>query len=425
MMGLVMQDRKGLIIDEKQFFGPLYDLINDIDITDIDISGPIVWITLKTNERIKTDIEITQEFSDQFAKRVSDMESMPFHRMSPVLEAETDTLRITIVHEDVCQGRRSICIRKSLRNVRLTEESVIRDKYMSEETLSFLKSCVFSGMNIVIAGNPGAGKTECARFLSKYIPDDQRVITIEDTPEWHYRMMKRNSDCVEIKVGKNMDYTKAIKTCMRLNPKWMMLSEARSIEVLSLMECFSTGVKGMTTIHTDDVRTIPDRILNMAAQKRDESRLLNDIYTFIDIGVLIRRKEFHTEDGNREIRRFVDQMAVFTREDGINRTTLILDDGEATGAKLPESILKRFKRSGQEYRLDRVKDLIERNMELIKHEAEAQRMAEEKRRAGEEIMIAEEERRAEEVRRISEIADELEILKANGGTYRGERQESG
>lgn len=416
-----MQDRKGLIIDERQFFGPLYDLINDIDITDIDLSGPEVWITLKTNERIKTQIEVSQEFSDQFAKRVSDMESKPFHRMSPVLEAETDTLRITIVHEDVCQGRRTICIRKSLKNVRLTEANVISDQYMSEETLSFLKSCVISGMNFVIAGNPGAGKTECARFLSKYIPDDQRVITIEDTPEWHYRMMKRQSDCVEIKVGKNMDYTKAIKTCMRLNPKWMMLSEARSVEVLSLMECFSTGVKGMTTIHTDDVRKIPDRILNMAAQKRDEGRLLNDIYTFIDIGILIRRKEFETGDGKREVRRFVDQIAVFTREDGINRTSLILDEGEATGKELPESILKRFARSGQEYRLNKVKDLIERNMDLIRHEAEAQRRNAEKEK---DEAAAEEARRAEE-ERMRAIAGELEIMKANGGTYRGERQESG
>ena len=269
-----MKDRIGNIIDEEKFFGPLYPFTSNDEVTDIDFSGEELWITDCNNTRTRiSNIVLDEEFIEQFTKRVSNIVSQPFHKMNPVLEAETETLRITIVHESVCQGRRCICIRKSLPRVRINDENVISSGYMKTEVLELLKGCVKSGMNIVFAGNPGVGKTECARFFSNLIPAHEKVITIEDTPEWHYSKMNPGKDCVEMTVGKNMDYTKAIKTCMRLNPKWMILSEARSVEVLSLIEGFSTGVHGMTTIHTDDVRNIPDRILNMAAQKRDEDRL--------------------------------------------------------------------------------------------------------------------------------------------------------
>lgn len=339
-----MNTNKEIIIDENKFFGPLLKYIKDDSITDIDYAGKDLWITDCNSKRsIVQTVTLDEEFIEQFTKRVSNMISQPFHKMSPVLEAETDTLRITIVHEDVCQGKRCICIRKSLPKVRLTEENAIKSKYATKEILDFLKQCVKSELNMVFVGNPGAGKTECARFLANYIPSKDRVITIEDTPEWHYSKMNPKKDCVEIKVGKNIDYTKAIKTCMRLNPKWMMLSEARSIEVLSLIEGFSTGVKGITTIHTDDVRNIPDRILNMASQKRDEERLLNDIFTFVDVGILIKKKEMRDESGKFYTRRYINQVGLFSRDNGVNSITLIVDNGNFTGNPIPKSLKEKFK----------------------------------------------------------------------------------
>lgn len=370
---MAMKDRNGNILDEERFFGPLYPYVVNDDVTDIDISGKALWVTDCSNQRSSiSTVTLDDEFIEQFTKRVSNIVSQPFHKMNPVLEAETETLRITIVHEDVCQGKRCICIRKSLPRVRLSSDNVISSGYMSAETLDFLKKCVKAGMNMVFAGNPGVGKTECARFLSNYIPDDMRVITIEDTPEWHYSKMNPNSDCVEITVGKNLDYTKAIKTCMRLNPKWMILSEARSVEVLSLIEGFSTGVKGMTTLHTDDVRNVPDRILNMAAQKRDEERLLADIYTFVDIAVLIKRREIRNEQGQNEVRRYVDQVAVFTREGHENCIHMIVEDGKFYEDRVPVCLRKQFADIGISLGRDdewgEVNNLLDRNREILQKE---------------------------------------------------------
>lgn len=111
------------------------------------------------------------------------------------------------------------------------------------------------------------------KIFSQFIPAGERVITIEDNPEWHYSQINPGKDCVELRINPDFDYTKAIKTCLRQNPSWIMLSEARSTEVKSLLECWSTGIRGFTTLHTDDVRKIPDRILNMMESRMDADRM--------------------------------------------------------------------------------------------------------------------------------------------------------
>ena len=147
-----------------------------------------------------------------------------------------------------------------------------------------------------------------AKFFSGFISPKERVITIEDTPEWHFKELHPQNDAVELRINDQMDYTGAIRTCLRLNPSWIMLSETRSSEVVYLIEGFSTGVRGITTLHTDDVRKIPDRMLNMAGNRRDARRFENDIYSFLDVGVLLSCREVREPDGTVAIRRYIDQI---------------------------------------------------------------------------------------------------------------------
>ena len=309
-----------LIEETKEFFGILYPFVCDDDMTDIDYNGKELWITYSNNYReCITDI-VNDDFCEQFCARVSNAVSKPFNKQYPVLEAETEFLRITIIHESVAVSGRCFCIRKSLPSVRLTEETMLSTGFCSREELDFLKKCIADKKNIVFCGEPGAGKTECAKFFSKYIEKDEKVITIEDNAEWHYSLINEGKDCIELKVNDIVDYSLAIKTCLRLNPKWIMLSEVRSSEVVYLLECFSTGVKGITTIHTDDVRKIPDRMLNMAG-KLSGKNMENDIYSFIDVGVLVKRQDVK-KNGKRYAKRYIKQICVFSREDGINTISM-------------------------------------------------------------------------------------------------------
>lgn len=325
-------------------FGPLYPYIMDSNITDIDFNGEDLWIVTTENRRCKIDTakeNITPSFLEQFTGRIANEVSRGFNQMENVLEAETGHLRITIVHESVALTGRSFCIRKSLPKVRFSPAAALEEEYCSIEMLKMLVNCVLAKMNFVFCGEPAAGKTECAKFFSQFIPANEKVITIEDNPEWHYRQINPGKDCVELKINSRLDYSKAIKTCLRLNPNWMMLSEVRSKEAKSLIECWSTGIKGFTTIHADDVRKIPDRLLNMMENRMDAERLINDIYSYVDVGVLLRKKE-STKDG--KTRRYIDQICFFYRKGEDNRIALAAKDGQMQKSALPEEVLQRFRR---------------------------------------------------------------------------------
>ena len=326
---------------EKGFFGPLYELIKDQNITDIDASCGVIFTTDKDMRRKRIDEKrLDNDFLSGFSMRVANTVSLPFNKESPILEADTDTLRITIVHPSVSQGGLSLSIRRSLPKTRMSEETMIKQGYASKDVISLMKDCVKAHLNMVFIGEPGAGKTECAKFFSTFIPKDERVITIEDNPEWHYKSLSPGHDCVELRVGARLDHSAAIKASMRLNPKWMMLSEARGREVKRLLEGFSTGVRGMTTLHADDIRKIPDRMLNMAGDVPDENRFINNVYEFIDVGILIKKKLI---DG--VLRRTIDEIGFFERCDGKNHLSVVFEDGSFTGEKTPFGIMKKMKES--------------------------------------------------------------------------------
>jgi pilus assembly protein CpaF len=332
----------------KDYFGPLWQFVEDDSITDIDYNGTEIWLTDIENDRFRVspafvDTYITAAFVEQFTQRIANVVSRQFNKKNPVLEAETSELRVTILHESVARSGRTISIRKTPPIIRLTAAKALEEGFCSRRVMALLINCVYTKMNLIFCGMPGVGKTECAKFFSQFIPANERVITIEDTLELRYSKTNPGKDCVEMKVSEDtFDYAQAIKSSLRLNPKWIMLSEARSKEVRYLLESWSTGVRGMTTLHTDDVRNVPDRILSMLETRLDADRMENDIYQALDVGLLIRKRTL--PDG--KISRYIDQMCFFLREGGKNRIVMAVSDGNYMLEQLPAQIQKRFDRAG-------------------------------------------------------------------------------
>ena len=325
-----------------EYYGPFWKYVNDDRVTDIDFNGTDLWITDTTNRRIKVKNHgITKEFVDGFAQRVSNHVSKPFNKLNNLLEAETETLRISMLHESAAVSGRSVCLRKTLPMVRITAKGMIADNYCPRPIINLLVNCVQAHLNFIIGGIPGAGKTELAKFLAQFIPGEERVITIEDSPEWHYREINPGKDCVEMRVNEEFPYPKAIKTCLRQNPKWIMLSEARSIEAKYLLESWSTGTNGITTIHTDDIRKIPSRFLNMMASRDDADRLENDVYEFANVVLTVRRKSM--PDGTAH--RYIDQMGFLYREGKENKIIMLLKNGEVICDEVPADILFKLNRA--------------------------------------------------------------------------------
>ena len=322
--------------DEK--FGPLLPYIKDEMITDINYNGTDVWVEHLSKGVYKLDLELSDEFVNQFSIGISKLVSEQLNKFHNVVEAETDMLRISIIHPSATNTGFSISIRKTPPIMRLNDKLMIEQGYCSEEILYLLKNCIKAKMNMVFCGTPGAGKTELLKYLTQFIPIHEKVMTIEDNLEIHYKDINPGANCVELKVDEKLfPYTKGIKTALRQDPQWVLLSEARSVEVKYLLECFSTGLHGLTTLHTDDTRKIPERIENMMQDAYAASRLENDIYSFINVGVLLRKKIDHGE-----IKRVIDQICFFDRVNNRNYKTLVVENGNLISMDLTENIKKKF-----------------------------------------------------------------------------------
>ena len=326
----------------EEQFGVLWKYLQEPEVTDVDYNGKELWVTDLRRGRYRVKEELSEQFISTFTHHISNCVNKQFNNANKILEADTRELRISIIHDSVAITGTSICIRKSPCIVRSNIVRMIREEYCPEEILHLLMNCVLAGMNFVFGGEPGAGKTECAKFFMQFIPKEERVITIEDSLEIHYGDINPGADAVELRISLGFTYTDAIKASLRQNPKWLMLSEARSAEVTSLLEQWSTGVSGFTTIHLDDVRKLPDRIQNMMSDKRDASRMENRIYRYVNVGILIRC--IRQPDG--KIHRFMDQLCFYSREGRENKIYMLMEDGEVCSNELPSEILKRMKMAG-------------------------------------------------------------------------------
>ena len=325
----------------EEQFGVFWKYIVQDDVTGVVYNGNTLWITDLKKGKYRAMETVDERFLSQFAHTIANCANKRFNAVDNVLEADTKELRISILHSSVAKSGTSICIRKSPPLIRNTIDGMIASGYMPEELMHLLINCVREKMNFVFGGEPGAGKTECAKFFMQFIPPEQRVITIEDSLELHFGKINKEHDFVELQVKDGFSYTDAIKACLRQDPDWLVLSEARSAEVKYLLEQWSTGVYGFTTIHLDDLRKLPERIINMLDDVKDVERMTMRIYSDVSIGVLIRVKK----DARGYLKRYVDQCCFYTRENGKNAIYMLVDEGKLVSRELPEDIQVRFRRA--------------------------------------------------------------------------------
>lgn len=325
-------------------YGPLLSLKNDINVTDINWNGRQLWIDDVNKGRYLSDIVLDKRFIETFTTKIMNKANKSFNAYNPVLEADAESLRFSIIHEASCVTGRSISIRKSPEIMRLSENNMVDTGYTDKDILNIIAELVKAECNFVICGIPGVGKTEFVKWLTSFIPPYNRVITIEDSLEIHYSSINPGKDSLEMQVcmdgedGK-LTYSAAIKASLRQLPKWIILSEARGKEVVALLNSLTTGCHTLTTIHTDDVRKVPERIQEMAGADAEISK--NMIYSNINIAILIKKNITNTG-----INRYISQMCLFSRDlDGHNNITMVVDNGRLIAKKedFPQDILNKLK----------------------------------------------------------------------------------
>ena len=161
-------------------FGVFWEFIENPTVTDIDYNGRELWITDLKKGKYKKNITLSDSFISTFTHNIANSVNGNLNKVNKILEADTKELRISVIHDSVATSGISICIRKSPCLIRNTIDEMIKEKYCPEMILQLLINCVRVNMNFVFGGEPGAGKTECAKFFMQFISPEDRVITIED-----------------------------------------------------------------------------------------------------------------------------------------------------------------------------------------------------------------------------------------------------
>lgn len=325
-----------IILDEIQ------EYLEDEQITDINWNGKELWIDDLDKGRFLADTKLSHKFIVNFTVRLANLMNSSFNRHTPLLEAETGDLRISVIHESVAKTGRSISIRKTPAVKRLNKRTMLETGFCTEEICNFMENAVKSHCSIIVCGLPSVGKTEYLKALTAYIPPYERVATIEDNLEIHFKELNPRHDCVELKITENFPFETAISSCLRHNVKWTLLSEARGKEVVHLMNNLSNGTWCMTTLHTDNVRKIPDRMANMVGGGMAGERFINNVYSFLDIGVLISSNVRNTE----KITRKIEQVCVICREGESNVLSVFYEGGKLVKDALTQEILYKFQKSG-------------------------------------------------------------------------------
>ncbi len=278
-------------IFDKLDFGPLKPLLDDDDITDISFCNKgQIWVRSLTQGSKRIEVEgVTQEFMEKLAFQCSNVMGTTFNNAKPFLDAESAELRFNFVHESIATNGIACVIRKTPAKIRLEKQKLLQEDYFTADIHDILIKCVEGHCNILVAGETGSGKTEFVKYLASHTKENEKIITIEDTLELHLDRIFPERDIVAMKTNNVASYTDVLVTCMRQNPKWILLSEVRSAEAVSAVRnSISSGHNILSTIHADKASAIPYRLYSLMETDLEVDQFLNTIYRYIQLGVHIK-----------------------------------------------------------------------------------------------------------------------------------------
>src|SRR5574344_618638 len=341
-------------------FGPLKEFLNDDNVTDVSYSnGGQVW--LKTLDKGVFSVnrpEINNALMEKLAFQCSNVMGKTFNMAHPFLDAESAELRLNFIHDSIATNGIACVIRKTPAKIRLNKNKLIDEKYCTIQIHDFLMKCVEGHCNIIVSGETGSGKTELVKYLASHTAENEKLITIEDTLELHLDKIFPHRDIVAMKTNNIASYTDVLVTCMRQNPKWILLSEVRSGEaVMAVRNSISSGHYILSTIHADRAASIPNRMYSLLETNQDIEQFLKSIYRYIQIGVYIRGyqdpKTAHFVREIAEVTEFYvteDNEAkynVIYKKDPLGNVTnndpskFLIDYLAAQGVRLPDAMVHR------------------------------------------------------------------------------------
>jgi len=300
---------RGLIADELyddiMGYGPIQPLVDSDLYTEIMVNGPY-QIYVESKGKIKlTDFQFKDEnHLRQVIDRIVTKVGRHVDEASPMVDARLpDGSRVNVIIPPVSLVGPVLTIRKFSKTP-ITAANLIAWGSTSNQILNFLEAAVRGKLNIIVSGGTGSGKTTLLNILSTYIPEDERIITIEDSAEVQLRqehVITLESRPANVEGKGRVSIKDLVVNALRMRPDRIIVGEVRSDETLDMLQAMNTGHDGsLTTIHANSPRDSISRIETMIMMSGSElpSKAIRDqVASAINLIV----QQARLRDGSRKI----------------------------------------------------------------------------------------------------------------------------
>jgi pilus assembly protein CpaF len=292
----------GDIIDEMVGYGPLEALLKDDTISEIMVNG---HHTIYIEQKGKLSLSPIKFVDVESCRRVIDKILSPLGRRvdesSPLCDARLpDGSRVNVIIPPLALNGPTITIRKFSKSP-LTIEKLIQFKALSQSMAMFLKAAVHCSANIVVSGGTGSGKTTLLNALSSFIPEGERIVTIEDAAELNLQqehVVRLESKPKNIEGKGEVTIRDLVRNSLRMRPDRIVIGECRGGEALDMIQAMNTGHDGsMTTTHANDPRATVSRLetlIMMAGMDLPQTAIRTQIAGAIHLIVQIGRLSDHS-----------------------------------------------------------------------------------------------------------------------------------
>ena len=269
--GVSRDDRQRIaleVADDILGHGPLDRLLADDSVTEIMVNGPHdIWIE-RGGRLYQSDVRFNDE--SHLTRMINKMVAQVGRRIdesSPMVDARLpDGSRLNAIIPPLSLSGPLITIRKFSRR-RLTLEDMINLGTLNSESVEFLQRSVRAGLNMLISGGTGSGKTTLLNALSTAIPDDERIVTIEDAAELRLNqthVLRLESRPKDLAGENEISIRDLVRNSLRMRPDRIVVGEVRGPEALDMLQAMNTGHDGsLSTIHCNGPRDALARIETM------------------------------------------------------------------------------------------------------------------------------------------------------------------
>ena len=293
------------VLDETLGLGPLETLLKEPSISDILVNRfDKVFIERggklsETPIRFKDDahlLHIIEKIVSQVGRRIDEAQ--------PIVDARLkDGSRVNAIIPPLALDGPCVSIRRFGRHV-ITQEEMLQYKTLMPSMLKFLAACAQAKTTILISGGTGSGKTTTLNALSRFIPEDERIVTIEDTAELQLQqrhVVKFETRPPNLNKEGGINQRQLLRTALRMRPDRIIVGECRGAEALDMLQAMNTGVEGsMSTVHANTPRDAFSRLetMVMMADVEIPTRvIIQQLAAAIKIVVQVSR----LQDGTRKI----------------------------------------------------------------------------------------------------------------------------